>query len=267
MKKAVIIIARNEGDWPYKASISFNKHFPDCDLIGIDDGGENKFPNYVRVFRTTGGIGVGNVRRMGVEMTDADLLLITDAHVFYEKGDIGKAWDLCEQGYIVNSTTLSYTDKRDCGNGRTHALPAHQCKNVKVKEGLEVGLIGGIYFMRKDVAKQVIAPTPSHGFNEQIMTCAAFSLGHRIYTYPDLCFSHVSKKKFNYKVAYSGQQRNRKLLDWWFFDGKKPTKISKVEQEYFNFIQSNRVLDKSELKSKILEMNFNLERDASNKRI
>ena len=35
----------------------------------------------------------------------------------------------------------------------------HKTANVHVKEGAEIGLIGGVYFMRKDVAVNLIAPT------------------------------------------------------------------------------------------------------------
>lgn len=258
MKKAVIIIARNEGNWTRKTSDDFKQNFPDCEIIGVSDGGINSWPDFVRVIKTDGGVGVGKCRRIGVMNTDADVVIITDGHVFFETGDIEKAWKFAEQGYIINSCTRSLSSGRNAGNGRTHILPNHEAKNVFAQEGDEVGMIGGVYFMRRDVALGIVAPTPSHGFNEQIMTCAAFSLGHKIYCYPDMVFKHLYKKAFNYKVTYSGQQRNRILLDWWFFSGKPPVNASAMELDYYKFIQANRILTPEQLTEKIEKMNEKL---------
>lgn len=270
MKKAVIIIARNEGIWPTLTADNFMVNFPDAEIVGIDDGGKNEWPDFVDVIKTKGGVGVGMCRRMGFEYVknkDVDAAIITDAHVFFELGCISKAWKLASEGYIVNSTTRSLSSQQNKGNGRFHYLPNHKAKNVTTCEGIEAGLIGGVYFMRVDVALDVIGPTPSHGFNEQIMTCAAFAMGHPIYTFPSMVFSHLYKKEFNYSVTHIGQSRNRLLLDWWFFGGKKPLNISKQELNYHNYIQANRVLNRHELRNKILQMNLNLQKYASNQRV
>lgn len=270
MKKAVIIIARNEGAWPVLSSENFRRNFSDIDIIGIDDGGNNEWPEYAEVIKTKGGIGVGMCRRLGFERAKekgVDVAIITDAHVFYELGCIKKAWELAEKGYIVNSTTRSLSTQQNKGNGRFHYLPNHKTKNVTTAEGMEVGLIGGVYFMRVDVALEIIGPTPSHGYNEQIMTCGAFAMGHPVYAFPSMVFSHLYKQEFNYSVSHSGQSRNKLLLDWWFFGGRKPSNTSNAEINYYRFVQGNRKLNKHELKNKILEMNLNLQKYASNKRI
>jgi hypothetical protein len=267
MKKAIVIIARNEGEWTRKTVDNLSVHFPDCEFIGVDDGGVNEWPDYVRVIKTTGGTGVGRCRLTGVQNTDADLILVADGHVYYDSGNIDKAWQLAAEGYIVNSTTKGIESGKRYGNGRIHALPSHKCKHITAKEGDEVGLIGGVYFMRRDVSLEVIAPTPSHGYNEQIMTCAALCLGHRIYCYPDFCFSHLYKKKFNYKQTYSSQERNKKLLDWWFFAGMQPSVVSLPEYRYHQFIQQNRGLTPDDLRITILEMNKKLLSYEWNKRV
>ena len=259
MKKAVIIIARNEKDWPAKTADSFRAAMPYAEIIGVDDGGENQWPDYVKVVKTTGAIGVGNCRRAGAENTDADLVVFTDGHVFYESGDIEKAWQLASQGYIVNPSTMSMATRIIHGCGRKHMLPSHKCNYVKAKEGTLVSMIGSVYFMKREIALEIVAPTPSHGYNEQIMSCAAFSLGYKTYAYPDLVFSHLFKQKFdNYRVTYSGQQRNRLLCDFWFFETRKPNNISPAEKEYYKMIKQNRKLSASQLQSKIVMMNRKL---------
>lgn len=258
MKKAVIIIARNEGEWTYKTAHDFKKTMPDAQIIGIDDGGKNIWTDFVKVHKTKGGIGVGMCRRKGVELADADVICVTDGHVLHHRGDINKAWELAMQGYVVNSTTRSIVTGKEHGNGRRQDLKTHVAKNVRVPEGFEVGLIGGIYFMRKDVALEVIAPTPNHGANEQIMTCAAFSLGHKIYTLPSLVFAHLYKKKFNYTVTGTQQQRNKRLLEWWFFGKLPPQTVNEIEKEYHGFIKEYRVLNAKQLTEKIDKMNKNL---------
>lgn len=256
--KAIIITARNEAEWPYKTAVNFKENFPDAQIIGVDDGGFNKWPEFVRVIKTNGGVGVGNSRRLGVQSTDADLLLISDGHVLYDKGDIEEAWNLCEIGCIVNSTTKSITTGKEHGNGRIHYLPSHKTKNVTTKEGCEVSMIGGVYFMRKDIAQEIIAPTPNHGSNEQIMTCAAFTFGYEIYALPSFVFSHLYKKKFNYNLTYTQQNRNKKLLDYWFFEGKELKDLSKQEREYKEFVENRRVISSNELVNKIKTMNKHL---------
>lgn len=258
MDKSVVIIARNEGSWTRKTSEDFKKHFSDAEIIGVSDGGYNEWPDFVRIIKTNGGVGVGKCRQIGVLNAKSDLLIITDGHVFYDRGDIDKSWELTRHGYIINSCTRSLASGRNVGSGRIHLLPEHKCKNIFANEGDEVSMIGGVYFMRKDVALDVIAPTPSHGFNEQIMSCAAFTLGHKIYCNPDMVFKHLYKKVFNYKVTYSGQQRNMTLLNWWFFGEKAPISPSKEELDYYKMIQSKRILSPQELKEKILAMNEKL---------
>ena len=251
MNKAVIIIARNEGAWTQITADDFQSNFPDAQIIGFDDGGLNIWPDYVKVIRNSKPQGVGRCRLIGVNAADADCVIITDGHVMFERGDIEKAWELAKKGYIVNSTTKSITTGKEHGNGRKHDPVTHEAKNFTAKEGDEVGLIGGVYFMRKDVALQVIAPTPGHGYNEQIMTCAAFSLGHKIYCLPSMCFSHLYKKTFNYAITYQEQARNKVLLQWWFFDFPMPSDASQQEKEYHAFIQKNRILTVSELTKKL----------------
>lgn len=259
MKKAVIIIARNEGDWPAKTADNFRKAMPDAEIIGVDDGGTNKWPDYVKVVKTTGGIGVGNCRRAGAENTDADLVVFTDGHVHYVEGDIDKAWQLAQDGYIVNPSCMSMATQIIHGCGRKQNLPNHKATYVKVPEGSVVGLIGSVYFMKRETALEIVAPTPSHGYNEQIMTYAAIALGYKTYALPGLVFSHLFKKKFdNYRVTYSGQQRNRMLCDLWFFSGKRPQNLSDIEKQYYKFIQANRKLSVKGLESSILQINRNL---------
>jgi hypothetical protein len=251
MNKAVVIIARNEGAWTEKTANDFRKNFPDAEIIGVDDGGLNIWPDYVRVIKNTTPQGVGRCRLIGVNTANADCIIITDGHVLFERGDIGKAWKLAQQGYIINSTTKSIATGQEHGNGRKHDPETHKATNFTAKEGDQVGLIGGVYFMRKDIALQVIAPTPGHGYNEQIMTCAAFALGHKIYCLPSMCFAHLYKKTFNYAMTYSEQQRNKLLLEWWFFGKSMPQNASKKEVDYYNFIQSNRILNPVQLADKL----------------
>ena len=263
MKKAVIIIARNEKDWPAKTANSFHDAMPDAQIIGIDDGGENEWPAFVTVYKTTGGTGVGNCRSKGAKLADADLVCFTDGHVLYESGDIERAWDLAAQGYIVNPSTKSMINDKVHGCGRQHNLPLHKCNYVRAKEGTLVGMIGSVYFMKKSTALEIVAPTSSHGYNEQIMTYAAFLFGYKTFAFPSLIFRHMFKKRFdNYTVSYSGQQKNRHLLDWWFFGKQKPQSVNSKERDYNNFVQKKRKLTPSQLKNKVLEMNLNLTQNA-----
>ena len=255
MTKAVIIIARNEGEWTLKTANSFKAAMPDAEIIGIDDGGKNNWPDFVKVHDTGGGLGVGMSRQIGAQVAEADLIVVTDGHVLFDSGDIDKAWDLASKGYIVNPTTKSIKSGKKHGNGRTHTIPDHKTINVRTYEGEEVGLIGSVYFMKRDVALDIMAPTPAHGFNEHIMTCAAFCLGYKIYTLPQLVFSHLYKSKFNYKLTYQQQHRNKELLDWWFFKRKSPAKVADIEEKYRNFIKANRLLTVSELTDKFNRMN------------
>lgn len=254
MNRTIIIPARNEGQWADITAANFKAQFPDSHIIGVDDGGVNVWPKDIQVIKTAGGIGVGNCRRLGVSAAKTELICITDAHVIFDCGDKEKAWRLAKDGNVVTFTSKSLKSGKNHGNGRFHYLPTHKTANVHVKEGAEIGLIGGVYFMRKDVAVNLIAPTASHGFNEEIMTTAAFAFGHPIYTLPGMVFQHLYKKEFNYDVTYNQQQQNRKLLDWWFFDGTLPAPVTKEQQAYYIHVQKNRVLNKTELISKFEKM-------------
>lgn len=255
MRKAVIIVARNEGEWTKKTANSFKKVMPDAEVIGIDDGGYNDWPEYVRVHKLEIPIGVGQSRRLGVEVSNADLIVVTDGHVLYDSGYVEKAWELAAKGYIVNPSTKSIDSGSLHGNGRTHNIPDHKTSYVKTFEGEEVGLIGSVYFMSKEVALDVIAPSPAHGYNEHIMTCSAFCFGHRIYAFPSLVFAHLYKKAFNYHLTYNEQERNKTLMNYWFFDGKEPKALRDVERQHYEFVQKNRQLSVEELTDKFISMN------------
>jgi hypothetical protein len=114
---------------------------------------------------------------------------------------------------------------------------------------------------------QVIAPTSSHGFNEQIMTYAALSLGHKIHCMPEFAFKHMYKKKFNYTVSGTGQQRNRLLLLWWFFGFKQPSRVDSLELKYHSFIQKNRLLSPKELSERMELINQNLKSNGSHRTV
>lgn len=247
MTESIIIIARNEGDWPRITALNFQHQFPGSEIIGIDDGGQNNWPEKVKVIKTTGGIGVGMSRRLGVENASHDLVCISDGHVLFDRGDKQKAWQTAAAGNVVTFTTKSITSGREHGNGRKHFLPDHSTKNCTVPEGAQIGMIGGVYFMKKDVALDIIAPTNSHGFNEQIMTVAALAFGHPIYSMGSLVFQHLYKNSFNYNVTYSGQTRNRNLLDWWFFSKAKPANVTGDEQKYYDLVQMKRKLSGNEI--------------------
>lgn len=260
MTKAVIIIARNEGEWTLRTAKSFRNAVPDAEFIGVDDGGKNQWPDFVKVHSTKGGAGVGMARQIGAQMADAELICVTDGHVLYDKGDIEKAWDLASKGFIVNPTTKSIKSNKEHGNGRTHIIPSHKTMNVRTCEGEEVGMIGSVYFMNKEIALNIFAPTPAHGVNEHIMTCAAFCLGYKIYALPQLVFSHLYKKKFNYKLSHAEQVRNRELLDWWFFKRKQPKKTVEIEHKYNIFIKQNRILSVAQLTEKFNKMNTRIKK-------
>jgi hypothetical protein len=258
MSRSIVIIARNEGNWPERTAKNFNTHLPDCEIIGVHDGGNNVWPRFVKVVKTTGGIGVGRSRLKGVQSTCADLVMLSDGHVYYHEGDIERAWELASQGYIVNPSTISLEHDNHHGCGRMHDLKTHKCKNVRASEGDSIGMIGSVYFMKRKIAEKIIAPTSAHGYNEQIMTCAAFSLGYETFALPSLSFKHLYKKTFNYALTSVQQQRNRKLLEWWFFGSEKPRFAREQEIIFNNFIQKNRVLDIEGLKNKINQMNDHL---------
>jgi hypothetical protein len=250
MKKAIIIIARNEGQWVEITAQNFKSQFKDCKIIGVDDGGVNEWPDFVEVYKTAGGIGVGQCRRLGVEKSNCELICVTDAHVLYDKGDKETAWKLASEGNILTFTTKSIKSGRSLGNGWCNYSKQDKIKYVSAKTGTEIGLIGSVYFMKRDIALDIIAPTPAHGYNEQIMTAAAFALGYKIYAYPDMTFQHLYKNKFNYTLSYSEQNRNSELLEWWFYGGTLPKETRKEEIDYYNMIQRNRKLSITQLKEK-----------------
>jgi len=109
MNISVIIIARNEGNWPAKTANDFKNNMPDAEIIGVDDGGTNSWPKFVRVVKTQGGYGVGRCRLLGAQKATKDLIVVTDGHVLYDSGSIQEALELAEKGYIVNPSTVSYT--------------------------------------------------------------------------------------------------------------------------------------------------------------
>jgi hypothetical protein len=253
--KSIVIIARNEEHWSHITSTNFRTQFPDCEIIGVDDGGTNHWPDYVKVIKTPGGIGVGNARRLGVYEAKGSLICITDGHVLFDKGDKVRAWDLASKGKVLTFTTRSLASGKTHGNGRRHSLPDHKCTNVSTKEGQEIGLIGGVYFMSKAVALDIIGPTPHHGFNEQVMTAGALAMGHPIYAFPSMVFHHLYKKTFNYPVQSDLFNRNRVLLDWWFFGKASPKESTSDEQAYFNRVQKNRKLGVGALTNRFKTMN------------
>lgn len=258
MKKSIIITARNEGDWTKKTIEGFLDNFKDVDeIIGIDDGGRNTWIHHdkFKLIKTSGGIGVARSRLLGVQQAIGDVVIISDGHVFYEEGDIDKAWNLAAEGKIVTCTTISHLSGKDHGCGRVHDLNTHKAKNVRAKEGYEAGLIGGVYFMHKDVAEEVICPSKSHGYNEQLMTYAALALGHQIYCYPSFKFRHLYKKTFNYTVTYTDQTRNRRLIDWFFFGKKTITNADELEIGYKQYVEKYRVLNPDQLKKRMIEIN------------
>jgi len=263
MKKSIIINARNEGSWTTKTISNFDKHFTDVDeIIGVDDGSYNKWvtkyhPKF-KLITTSGAIGVARSRLLGVQSAIGDVVLISDGHVYYNSGDIDKAWELASKGYIVTSTTISMLSGKEHGCGRSHDTKTHSATNARAQEGDEAGLIGGVYFMRKDVAEEIICPSKSHGYNEQLMTYAALSLGHKIYCLPSFKFEHYYKKKFNYHVKHAEQTRNRNLIDWWFFDRRPPSNVDHLELDYKKFIDEYRVLSPSQLRTKMQQINDNL---------
>jgi len=265
MKKSIILTARNEGKYSESSAINFHVNFPDAEIIGVDDGGKNQWPDFVKVIKTKGGIGVGRCRFEGVKEAIGDVLIISDAHVYYSTGDIDRAWNLAMGNNIVTSTTVSLFTGKKHGCGRTHDLLTHSAKYANGRDGQEAGLIGGVYFMSKEVALQVIAPTPSHGFNEQIMTYAALSLGIKVHCMPSFEFKHMYKKKFNYHVTSTGQQRNRALLLWWFLGFPKPAKVDKREVDYYNYIQKHRVLSPKQVIEKMETINVNLKKNVNAK--
>ena len=255
MKRSIVIIARNEKQWTEITATNFKHQFVDAEIVGVDDGGKNVWPDFVRVIKTGGEIGVGRCRRLGVERAKGDIVCITDGHVLFDRGDKEKAWRLADEGNVVTFTTKSLKTGLDRGSGRIHNLEDHSAKNTDVEEGMHTGLIGGVYFMLKSVAMDIIGPTPSHGFNEQIMTVGALAFGHPIYAYPGMAFHHLYKKEFNYTVTVAGQLRNRNLLKWWFLDGKPPLGVTPIEKQYHKHVQENRTRDTKEIVQLIKDMN------------
>lgn len=263
MNKSIIVTARNEGKWAKSTVEGFLEAFPDVgEIIGVDDGGNNEWVgrdcHKFRLIKTSGSIGVARSRLLGVQQCKGDVVLITDGHVFYQDGDKDKAWELASEGKVVTSTTISHLTGADHGCGRIQNPDSHSAKNTRAKEGNQAGLIGGAYFMHAEVAEEIIAPSRSHGYNEQLMTYAALSLGHPIYCFPSFKFRHVYKSKFNYHVTHSDQMRNRRLIDWFFFGGATINNADELEYDYKKFVEKYRILDSVQLKKKIVEINNNV---------
>jgi hypothetical protein len=254
MRRSIVVVARNEKEWPLKTCLDFLDNIPDAEIIGIDDGGENEWPDKgVNVYKTDGGIGVGKSRLMGVSKAKGDLIMLSDAHVYYYDGDVSKAWGLAEKGYIVNpSVKVMYKDKVSCGV--VFQLGKYIITSIKANRGTYVGLNGSVYFMRKDVAQKIIAPTQAHGYNEAIMTLAAMALGYRIYALPSLIFEHMYKKKLDYKVTRIDQERNRQVLESFFFKYKLPYNATFEEKAYKKMIAENSVIDPIQLSKNIGKM-------------
>lgn len=256
MTRAIIMIARNEGEWPRKTIEDFRLKIPDTPIIAVDDGGQNDLTGADYIL--DGGLaGVGKARRIGVEKAaelGADSVLLIDAHVFYKQGDIQKAWQLSES-CIVNPTYESYHTGDVIGCGRVHNRETHVCSRAYASEGQEAGMYGSVYFLNVRTALDVVAPTPNHGANEQIMTLAAWTLGYRIYALPSLVFRHVYKQKLNYRISEGNQKRNKKLLRWWFFNWQPPENVSDEERDYKGRIERKRQLSSKELYDKIQAVN------------
>lgn len=259
MTRAIVIIARNEKDWPRATIADFHANCPGVPVIAVDDGGDNDLTGADYIVE--GNLaGVGKARRMGVEKAaelGAETVLLSDAHVFWKEGDIEKAWHLA-QTRIVNPTYESYQTGEIKGCGRLHNIGPYAHTHCSVDEGVEVSMYGSVYFMDVETALDIVAPTPSHGCNEQIMTCAAWALGYCIYAFPSLIFRHVYKKQLNYRISAGNQKRNRKLLRWWFFDWQPPENATAEEMGYKARIDENRVLTPEQLEQKITMVNQEL---------
>ncbi len=256
MKRSIIIIARNEDQWPEITATNFQHQFEGAEIIGVDDGGTNVWPDFVKVIKTEGGIGVGRCRRLGVAKAEGDMICLADGHVLFDRGDKEKAWRLASEGKVVTLSTKSLKTGLDRGGGRIYDLETHKAKNTHdVREGQHISLIGGVYFMPKGVALDIIAPTSSHGYNEQIMTLGALSFGHPIYAYPGMSFHHLYKKRFNYRITRKDQLRNKALLAWWFLDGRFPGSLTKEEKQYHKYVQEKRVRTSDEVIQAIKDMN------------
>ncbi len=255
MKYSVVITARNEREWPKITATNMKYQLNPHEVIGVDDGGVNQWGDDAIVYKTKGGVGVGICRRYGITKSQGDVLCIADGHVLYHSGDVSKMWQLAKDGYIVTFTTKSLATGINHGCGRMHSLPSHKAKNIRAKEGQQVGLVGGVYMMRKDIALDVVAPTVSHGFNEQIMTIAALAMGYPVYAFPEGVFAHLYKQKFNYPVTTKGQEKNRLLLDWWFMGGQRPSFAGIEQDNYYEIAQKKRILSRNELISTVSLMN------------
>lgn len=258
MKKSIVVVARNEKEWPLKTCLDFLDNIPEAEIIGIDDGGDNEWPEEgVKVYKTSGGIGVGHSRLMGVNKASGDLIMLSDAHVYYYEGNVDKAWRLANKGYIVNpSVKVMYKEKIRCG--MKFELGKYKVQYVKAKTGDRVGLIGSVYFMKKEIAQRVVAPTQAHGYNEFIMTLAANVLGHKIYALPDLIFEHMYKKKLDYAVSGLAQARNKDILNAIFFKYKMPQDATPEEIAYKKMIEKESTLNGLELNKLINNQNAKL---------
>jgi len=258
MKKSIVVVARNEKDWPLKTCLDFLENIPDAEIIGVDDGGENEWPEKgVRIYKTAGGIGVGRSRLMGIQKASGDLIMLSDAHVYYYDGNVNKAWNLAAKGYVVNpSVKVMYGDKVRCG--MKFDLGSYKVQYVKGKTGGHVGLIGSVYFMPKSVAEKIVAPTQAHGYNEFVMTIAAIALGYKIYALPTLIFEHMYKDSLDYEVTGLQQERNRQVLNSFFFRYKLPKDATLEEAGYKRMIERESVLSSLELNKFINKQNKKL---------
>jgi hypothetical protein len=98
----IVIIARNEGEWVRKTVENYHLHMPDCEIIGVDDGGYNDWPQGVKVINTEGAIGVGRCRLLGHRIYALPNLVFT--HLFKEKFNYSLKYS--EQNY--NRILLNY---------------------------------------------------------------------------------------------------------------------------------------------------------------
>ncbi len=258
MKRSIVIVARNEKDWPLKTGMDFLDNIPDTEIIGIDDGGENIWPDHgVKVYKTEGGIGVGRARHMGIQKATGELIMLSDAHVYYYDGEVEKAWKQAENGFIVNpSVKVLYKDKTRCG--MKFELGKFKTMYVQGKTGSHVGLVGSVYFMKKEIAQRIVAPTQAHGYNEFIMTIAAIMLGYKIYAMPNLIFEHMYKEKLDYDVSGFQQERNKDVLTGFFFKHKLPGDATFEEKAYKSMIAENAVMSPLELNEFIKTVNKKL---------
>ena len=239
--KYLVMIARNEGDEPLKTAESMRPYVDG--IVCVDDGGNNTFPSDAIIIKNKINLGVGKSRREAVRVAfenGAKKIILSDAHCRYISGDMDRAWKLTDQ-YILCPASRNINKHRiGCGARLRIKRNANWTKGC---EGQEVILMGGVYLMNIITALQIIFPTTSHGYNEEIMSCSAVLLNHTIYAMPDLVFSHLYRKQAPYSISAAGQNNNLNILKHVFFN--EGTCILNDEQKefvgYLNKFKKNNV--------------------------